>query len=108
MSVVERNEPTAQDVARFQRLAEQWREETFLSSSITANLAHPAYLTVMAMGEKALPLILRELESRGGQWTTALRYIVNQDDYPDKPADIGKPRELKEAWLTWGRRNRLL
>jgi hypothetical protein len=100
--------PTAGDCRRFQQLADQWREETFFSSSITENLSHPAYLTIMAMGEKALPLILQELEERGGQWTTALRYIVNLEDYPDKPSDEGKPRELKEAWLAWGRRNDFL
>ena len=93
---------------RFQRLADRWREETFYSSSITDNLAHPDYLTVMAMGERALPLILQELQERGGQWTTALRYIVDRDDYPDKPDDIGRPKELKEAWLAWGRRNNYL
>jgi hypothetical protein len=93
---------------RFQRLANRWREETFFSSSVTNNLAHPDFLAIMAMGEKALPLILKELQDHGGQWTTALRYIVDRDDYPDKPEDVGKPRELKEAWLAWGRRNNYL
>src|SRR6185369_6317512 len=102
------NRPTQRDEQKFQRLAHRWREETFVSSSITEILAHPDYLTVMAMGEKALPLILRELDQRGGMWTTALRYIVDRDVYPDKPQEMGKPRELTEAWLAWGRRNRLL
>lgn len=97
--------PTAEDRQRFQRLADQWRQETFFSSSITTNLFHPSYLKIMAMGEKALSLILQELEQRGGQWIMALRYIVDEDTHPDKPNDIGKPKELREAWLEWGRQN---
>lgn len=97
--------PTSEDRQKFRRLANRWREETFFSSSITNNLFHPAYLKMMAMGEKALPLILHELEERGGQWIMALRHIVDEDEYPDKPNDVGKPKELKEAWLEWGRRN---
>lgn len=97
--------PTVKERGKFRRLADQWREETFFSSSITDNLFHPAYLTIMAMGEKVVPLILRELADRGGQWITALRYIIDSEEYPDKPKDIGKPKELKEAWLEWGRQN---
>jgi len=97
--------PTTNERQKFRRLADRWREETFFSSSITNNLFHPAYLKITAMGEKALPLILRELEERGGQWFMALRNIVDEDEYPDKPNDIGKPKELKEAWLEWGHRN---
>jgi hypothetical protein len=62
----------------------------------------------MAMGEKAVPLILQELQDRGGQWNMALRYIVDGEQYPDKPNDVGKPKELKEAWLAWGRQNNYL
>ena len=102
------NKPTPQDEKRFRRLADECRRQTFFSSSITDNLYHPAYLTIIAMGEKGLSLILQELEARGGQWATALRYIVDREVYPDKPDDIGKPKELKEAWLEWGRRNNYL
>lgn len=94
--------------ARFRRLVDLWRDETFFSSSVTNNLYHPAYLKIMAMGERVLPLILRELEDRGGQWFMALRHIVDEREYPDKPNDIGKPKELKEAWLEWGRQNNYL
>jgi hypothetical protein len=96
------------DSKKFRQLVDEWRRETFFSSSLTNNLSHPAYLTIMAMGQKGLPLILQELEKHGGQWTTALRYIVDRDEYPDKPEDVGKPRELKEAWLAWGRQNNFL
>src|SRR5688572_27742091 len=98
MSRSDLHRPTQRDEKRFQALVDQWRKEVFFSSSITDNLYHPAYLTIMAMGEKGISLILRELQERGGQWTTALRYIVDREAFPDKPEDAGKPKQLKEAW----------
>jgi hypothetical protein len=99
---------SAADEQKFHRLADRWRKETFFSSSITNNLTHPDYLRIMAMGERAIPLILRELEERGGHWFMALRYIVDENDNPVPPEHNGKIKLMTEDWLEWGRRNRYL
>ena len=46
----------------FHKLAEQWHVETRFHSSLSKKFMHPAYQTIMAMGDKALPLILTELQ----------------------------------------------
>ena len=85
----------------FQALAERWRRETGMFSSVTKKVDHPAYQRIIAMGATAVPLILRELAHRPGHWFEALRAIVGESPVPaDKKGDITK---VREAWLEWGR-----
>lgn len=98
---------TAADVEqKFRRLADQWRNETMFSSSSTDRLSHDAYLKIIGMGHPVVPLMLRELEQRGGHWFLALHVITEAD--PVRPEDIGNIKKMKEAWLQWGRQNHYL
>ncbi len=83
----------------FASLAEQWRRETGPYSSISRKVKHPAYQKIIAMGEPAIPLILREMRERPGHWFTALRAIVRTPP-PNEGADIGR---ATGAWLEWGK-----
>lgn len=86
---------------RFLKLAEQWHWETDFYSMSWQILDHPAYREITAMGEVALPWILRDLEQTGGHWFEALRTITGQDPASDaRPGRIG---QIREAWLEWGR-----
>jgi hypothetical protein len=87
--------------ARFADLARRWREETALRSSSTAQAAHPAYQQIIGIGPAALPLLLRELEDRGGHWFWALKAIAGVD--PVAPEDRGRVKAMRQAWLRWGR-----
>src|SRR6185436_14010617 len=60
--------------AKFDALAAQWRRETAMLSSTSQIVMHPAYQRIMAMGEKAVPLILRELQKEPEHWFYALRH----------------------------------
>lgn len=88
----------------FHHLVEQWQEDTLYDSSLEAIWFHPAYQTIMAMGEKALPLILKELEKQSGHWSYALSHIVRQD--------VGKGaatlEDARRRWLEWGRASGLI
>lgn len=91
---------------KFRRLADQWRLETLATSSITDIVLHPAYQQIIGMGSKALPFILRDLESEGGYWFWALQAITGHSLQPE-----GKQmssRELRDAWISWGRERGLL
>jgi hypothetical protein len=90
----------------FRELAVQWHKETAMSSSITRKLQHPAYLKIIAMGEKAVPLILRELRDRPGHWFDALRLITKQT--PVVPSERADPRKARAAWLKWGKEKGLI
>ena len=96
--------PTSESIeAKFRRLADQWRKETSLSSSITQDHAHPAYLKILVMGKSALPLILKELRDRGGNWFLALRLIADHDPVPE--AHSGIVKKMREDWIAWGRQH---
>ena len=85
----------------FQILAEVWRRETGMLSSMTKKLEHPAYQKIIAMGPTAVPLILKELVDRPGHWYEALKAIVGESPVPaEEQSDIKK---VREAWLNWGR-----
>jgi hypothetical protein len=82
---------------KFRELAEQWRRETALISSIAKASMHPAYQAIIGMGQPALPLIFDEMRNRGGHWLWALRAITQED-----PARGTNDLEAaKQAWLAW-------
>jgi hypothetical protein len=93
--------PTDAERQKFRRLADQWRKETLLSSSVTQDHTHPAYLGILAMGKPALRLILEELQASGGNWFLALRLIADYDPVP--PEHAGVVKRMREDWIAWGR-----
>jgi hypothetical protein len=99
--------PGDADIERhFRELAKRWREETKTLSSTTDRAMHSAYQDIIGMGERVVPLILREMQEHGGHWFWALRHITRQN--PVRPEDAGKIQRMTEAWLRWGRENHYL
>jgi hypothetical protein len=88
---------------RFQKLAAVWRAETGHLSSTSAMTRHPAFLEIVAMGDAAVPLLLRELDTNEGHWHRVLKRITGADPVSD--ADRGDIAAAREAWLKWGRAN---
>ncbi len=91
---------------RFLDLAEQWHWETDCYSMSRQVLDHPAYREITAMGEVALPWILRDLEQTGGHWFEALRTITGEN--PASEAQRGRIDQVSDAWLEWGRNQDLV
>ncbi len=87
--------------AEFNQLVSNWKTSRRASSFSTAMSAHPAYLRIIGMGEKALPLILRELEKELDHWFVALKAISGADPVPQQSR--GNLREMANAWIQWGR-----
>jgi len=85
----------------FRDLADTWRRETGALSSITVKSMHPAYQSIVGMGPKAVPLILRELQRKPDHWFWALTFITGEDPVPRE--DAGDIRKMTEAWLELGR-----
>ena len=87
--------------ARFHALADRWHEATDVLSSPSRITSHPAYLEIVGMGATAIPLILRDLQQRGGAWYPALRAITGASPVPrDVRGDV---QRMTAAWLQWGR-----
>ena len=103
----------------FSELSRQWILETAFHSNDYFIVNHPGYEQIVALGEAALPLIFRELESGGTavHWPLVLSAITGADPTPPpKPlSSLGwvtlsssgwvalDIKAIREAWLQWGR-----
>lgn len=93
------------DAQKFYSLAEAWRQDVRFTSSLTQMILHPMYQRIIGMGFAAVPFLLRELERKPDHWFWALTAITGAD--PVKPEDRGKLRKMTDAWLRWGKEQRL-
>jgi len=83
----------------FAALAEQWRNETGMMSSVAKRAMYSAYQRIIGMGPAVIPLVLRELEERPDHWFWALTYLTGE--HPAESATNFD--EARSAWLRWGR-----
>lgn len=86
---------------QFRSLAEQWRRETGMLSSVSKMAMHPAYQRIIGMGAGAIAPILRELQTRPDHWFWALTYITGENPVPQEAT--GNLRRMAQAWTEWGR-----
>ena len=93
-------EPDRELKEEFRKLAAQWHRETDHFSNIIRKAMSSAYQEIIGMGEKAIPFILRDLETTGGHWFWALRAIARYD----AAAGIDNYDDAVRAWLKWGSR----
>jgi hypothetical protein len=91
---------TDQDKVAFQQLVTQWKEATVLDSSVRDMVAHPAYLRIVGMGWRAVPLLLREMALAPDHWGPALTAITGQN--PVQKPEAGKVKAIARAWVAWG------
>lgn len=87
---------------KFKELVAQWRAERGATSSIAEMCSTPAYLSILAMGKEAIPLLLGQLRLEGDDpdhWFVALYHTAEVDPIPDQ--DKGDMAKMSEAWLKW-------
>jgi len=90
------------DSSKFSALVAQWRKERGIASSTTKIVTCPSYQKIIGMGEKAVPLILRQLRAEGDDpdhWFWALEMITGEDPIPVEA--YGDTTKMAEAWLLW-------
>lgn len=95
-------QPRADEV-RFQNLAKRWHRETKYLSSDHDIAMNPAYQSIIGMGDRAIPLILQDLQRKTepNPWFWALTMITRENPVP--PEEAGDMRRMRERWLDWGR-----
>ena len=94
--------PVISDAALFENLMSQWHEERGATSSITQMAMCPSFQRIIGIGEKAIPLILRELDDQGedpDHWFWALQAITRQN--PVAVDHQGDMKEMARDWLEW-------
>ncbi|HEX8662553.1 MAG TPA: glycosyltransferase family 2 protein [Beijerinckiaceae bacterium] len=94
---------TTEDRAAFHTLAAEWRNGRGATSSARAMSAHPAYLRIIGMGERAVPLILADLQHEPDHWFVALHAITGANPVPEEAR--GRLPQMAQAWIQWGERN---
>ena len=88
--------------SKFQGLAYDWKRDTGHMSTVSRIVAHPSYLGIIAMGESAIPLILKDLAMEPNHWFSALSAIAGER--PNIPEhDRGDIKRIAQAWLEWGK-----
>jgi hypothetical protein len=64
---------------RFDRLASEWKRDTFLSSKVKDKVLNIAYQKIIGMGPVAVPFILQDLAQNGpNHWFWALHAITEE------------------------------
>ena len=71
--------PVGELADKFLRLSNEWKRDTGHLSLISQIAAHPSYHDIIAMGESAIPLILRDLETEPNHWFSALSAIADAE-----------------------------
>lgn len=87
----------------FERLADEWERDRPRGVDIAQMTQHPAYQHIIAMGEPAVPWLLRRLAKKPNHWFVALNTITGARPVP--PESRGRIKEMAQAWLDWGRQN---
>jgi hypothetical protein len=88
---------------KFDKLAAEWKKETFLLSKIREKVIHLAYQKIIGMGPAAVPCILKDLRDNGpNHWFWALHVITEENPVPSEK--VGGIVAMTEAWLQWGKK----
>ncbi|MDQ3919846.1 MAG: hypothetical protein M3348_15370 [Acidobacteriota bacterium] len=90
----------------FRTLADEWLSETAHLSNPVDKFMHPALVQIIGLGKQAVPLILMEVQKQSGHWFYALEHINRMN--PVLPEDQWDLEKTADAWLEWGRRERLI
>ena len=99
-------EPTAETDAefaeRFAALVARWNEGTRHRSRMKDYIEHPAFGEIVALGQRAVPLLLARMEKKErGFFHLALEKITGARPVPEKGESWIE--QLHAAWLAWGR-----
>lgn len=87
--------------AKFQRLTHSWKEATKFTSSYNQLLLNPSYLELIAMGDKVLPYIFKEMQKQPDHWFLALHILTSVN--PVKKDNMGKVLAMTQDWLVWAK-----
>ena len=83
----------------FAKLVRKWKNDTAFVSNLKEVFAHEAYLRIIGLGPKAVPLVIDELKTNSGHWFYALRFMTGKD--PVNEQDWGNVPRMRAAWLSW-------
>jgi hypothetical protein len=90
-----------EDAKAFAGYVRRWDEATAMRSLSDMATVNHYFYRILAMGERAIPLVLREMSLRRRRWFRAMQALAPYGDDPAKDAKTFD--EGVDAWLAWGR-----
>ena len=90
----------------FRELAAQWSADTLFLSDPGKIMAHPAMRAIIALGDEAVPIILRDLQAKASLMVWALPEITGENLAPPRVDGSFRKWDVDaqiETWLQWGR-----
>jgi hypothetical protein len=90
----------------FRRLVDEWFAGMGPSSNPQKLTSHPAFQQIIAMGDRAIPLVLCELQARPSLLVWALPTLAGENPVPS--SERGKIGEMARIWVEWGRRRKYI
>src|SRR3989338_972459 len=88
---------------QFESLTKQWIQDTSYHTSPTLITRHPAYQGLLKLGKPILPLVIRNLEIRPGNWFHLLADLADANPVPH--VHRGNIFMMRHYWLNWARKN---
>ncbi len=85
-----KRKPTTELEREFQELARKWRHDTGHFSIVSQMITHPAYQSIIKMGEPAIPLILKDHQAEPDHWFPALAAISGESPQIPPPPHRGR------------------
>ena len=90
----------------FRNAVAEWTCEKRTNVEREKLAAHPAFRRIVAMGQEAVPYLLREVKREPNLLVLALREITGENPAPRESR--GKISEVAKAWVAWGEKKGLL
>jgi hypothetical protein len=90
----------------FNKLAWEWSASIGNVSSLTAMAEHPKYHEIINLGWDVVPFLLRDLQQNHRFWLPALAEITTIRPYDQR--DAGNSKRMIDAWITWGKKKKLI
>ena len=87
----------------FLRLKNRWKFETRFFSNSNEIINNSAYKSIIGMGKKTIPWIIRDLKKSNNHWFFALKEITGIN--PVNPENYGKINDMKNDWIVWAEKN---
>lgn len=101
-AIEQRDAPGWEIAARFDVLADELEEAAAALSSTRRGLALPAYMGILALGEDAIPLLLRRLQTTSRR-PIFLRLLASLTAF-QPGAGRETVEEAAAEWVRWGKR----
>jgi hypothetical protein len=90
----------------FRSFVKKWYEDIGGESSLSKITGNINYLKIIKLGTRAIPLILKELQSEPAPWFLALRVLTDNSEVGKGYS--GNFRKMADDWISWGKERGLI